>query len=290
MIDPERLMKWRFADVEQVYSAEFTMLYGMAIGIGRDPLAEHDLRFISELAHGGLHAFPTLAVVLGFAGAWLADPATGVDYSRTVHAEEAIMFHAPLPAAGTVIARHRVVSVTDKGADKGALITYDKDLFDKRDGALLATVRHTTFARGDGGFSGAVPAGSVVTPPGVSLPWASARSVEVPTQGQQALLYRLCGDRNPLHAAPSAARRVGFDRPILHGLCTFGMAAHAVAAICCGHDPGRLQSVAARFASPVIPGDVLVFEVCEADGIAHFRARAKGRERLVLSGGMARLS
>lgn len=289
MIDPQRLLDWQFPDITRHYTADDSMLYALAIGIGADPLDPRQLAYVDDTSSP--QAFPTMAVVLGFPGSWMADPETGIDFARIVHGEEEIIIHRPFAAAGTVIARHRVIDVIDKGAGRGAVIVYDKDLFDADDGAHLATVRHTTFARGDGGFSGAPAVPRERLPAPVAPERAPDCVREAATLPQQALIYRLCADRNPLHSNPATARAAGFDRPILHGLCSFGMAGHAVVAAWADGDAARLVSLRARFSAPVFPGDTLQFEMFDAgaDAVA-FRARAKERGALVLSHGHATLT
>ena len=289
MIDPERLLAWPFPAVEQSYSPEDIMLYGLAIGLGADPTDERQLRFVNDVRPGTPTAFPTMAVVLGYPGPWMADPATGIDYRRIVHGEEVVWIHRPLPAGGTVIARHKVIEVTDKGAGRGAVITYDKELFEKGSGDLLATVRHTTFARGDGGFSGhAVAPAAREAKPEVS-PGEPDRRRKVRTLPQQALLYRLCADGNPLHSDPATARSAGFASPILHGLCTFAMAGHAVIAEWGDYEASRLRVLRARFSAPVTPGETLQFDMWRDEGGVSFQAYTKEGGTLVLSHGRAEL-
>lgn len=289
MIDPDRLLNWSFPEIEHSYSHVDTMLYALAVGVGSDPCDEIALRFVEETS-AALTALPTMAVVIGYPGSWMRDSATGIDFSRIVHGEEELILHRRLPPAATVIARHKVVKVSDKGAGRGATITYDKDLYLRDGGEHLATVRHTTFARGDGGFSGASVA--VRTPATTSLDPPDRRPDDVTairSLPQQALLYRLCGDRNPLHSDPTTARRAGFDRPILHGLCTFGMVGHKLLARWCGSDPDRLASFRARFSKPVFPGETLIVEWWRENLEIRFRARVKERDVIVLNQGHAKL-
>jgi acyl dehydratase len=289
MIDYQRLRHWRFADVEHAYTADDSMRYALALGCGHDPTDERELRFVNDHPPGLPLALPTMAVVLGYPGSWMADPTTGIDFSQIVHGEEALVLHRPLPAAGTVVARHRVVRIVDKGAGRGATITYDKDLFDKASGAPLATVTHTTFARGDGGFSAADGVSDAPMPAPVLPPREPDRRLDIATLPQQALMYRLCADRNPLHSTPSVARAAGFERPILHGLCTFGIAGRALLATWCDHDPTRLKSLAARFTAPVWPGDTLSVEMFRESGAVLFRVRVAARGKTVLDGGRAEI-
>jgi acyl dehydratase len=289
MLDYRRLKDWPFPVIEQRYTADDSMLYALALGLGEDPVDAAQLAFVDDTEAGQPLALPTMAVVLGFPGSWMQDPATGIDFSKIVHGEEDLVLHRPLPAAGTVRAEHRVNRIVDKGAGRGATIAYDKRVFDAASGELLATVTHTTFARGDGGFAAEQGLGDEPLPPPAPMPDGEADlSLAIRTLPQQALLYRLCADRNPLHSQPDVARAAGFERPILHGLCTYGLAGRAVLALCCGNDPTRLKRLFARFSSPVYPGETVAFELYrDGPGAVRFRARVQARDRVVLDHGRA---
>ena len=291
MIDYRRLKDWTFPVIEDSYTRDDTMRYALALGLGDNPMDLGQLQFVNDTVAGTPLAFPTMAVVLGFPGSWMTDPATGIDFAKIVHGEEGIVPHRPLAAEGTVVAHHRIVSVVDKGEGRGAIVSYDKELFDKASGDKLATVRHVTFARGNGGFS--VGNGLTdVSPPTPPKPPARApdRVLEIRTLPQQALLYRQCADRNPLHSDPAAAQAGGFARPILHGLCTYGIACRAILATWCALRPERLKSMFARFSSPVFPGETIRVEMY-ADALTPsdvaFRAIAVERGVTVLDAGRA---
>lgn len=290
MIDYTQLRNWPFADVEHSYTQDDTIRYALALGTGADPTDERQLKFVNDVLAGTPMAFPTLAVILGFPGSWMQAPETGIEFSKIVHGEELLVIHSPLPASGTIVARHRVVRIVDKGQGRGATITYDKDVLDKYTGVLYATVTHTTFARGDGGFS--AENGLTDESPGAPrrTPEGEPHAVvELATLPQQALMYRMSADRNPLHSTPEVARAAGFERPILHGLCTYGMACRALLAQWCNSDPRRLKRLFARFSSPVYPGETLQFEMFREGDIVLFRARVKERNRVVLDFGAAEL-
>lgn len=288
MIDYQRLRDRAFAPVLQRYTVEDTMHYALALGLGEDPLDAQQLAFVDETRPGGLRVLPSMAVVLGFPGSWMAEPDTGIHFPMIVHGDELIELHRPLPAAGTVRAEHRVVRIVDKGPGRGATITYDKDLFNADSGALLATVRHTTFARGDGGFSQGGGPSDAPLPPATPVPTRPPeRQLALRTLPQQALLYRLCADRNPLHSQPEVARAAGFERPILHGLCTYGLACRALLALWAGHEPARLKTLYARFTAPVLPGDTLRFDTWRAGDQIRFCTHAVERGQVVLDFGHA---
>jgi len=280
MIDPDRLMAHPIPEVVQSYGPRESAFYALSIGVGRDPMDRGDLRFAGTREPV---PFPTLPLVLGHPGFWLADPATGVDATRVVHGGQGITLHAPLPVRGTVVGRTRITGLIDKGAGRGALLLSEKELRDAGTGLLYATTRSTTVLRGDGGFGGssgpaAIPHALPETPPDAT------RTVE--TRPEQALWYRWNGDDNPLHYDPDEAARAGFARPILHGLCTLGIAAHAVLRTLCGGEPSRFRGLDARFTAPVMPGETLGVDLW-ADG--SFRVRFAGRDVVAIGNGLARI-
>lgn len=280
-IDYERLLNWPFPDLEHTYTDRDTILYALGLGLGADPLDMDQLQFVYE---DGLKALPTMAVVLGYPGFWLKDPATGADWKKVLHGEQGVQIFKPLPAAATVIGRTRVTSIVDKGADKGALLFSERDVFDKATGDLLCRLTGTSFLRGDGGFGG--PSGPVPEPH--KLPErAPDLEVALPTIPQAALIYRLSGDYNPLHADPRVAATAGFKAPILHGLCTFGVVGHALVKAIGGYKPESLKRMDARFTSPVYPGETIVTEIWRGEGAVSFRAKVRERDLVVLANGRA---
>lgn len=283
-IDYDKLMNWPFPELEHSYTERDTMLYALGVGCGHDPLDAADLRYVYE---DGLRALPTLAVVLGYPGFWLKDPETGVDWRKVLHGEQGLVLHRPLPAAATVVGRSRVTGIVDKGEGKGALLFSERDVVDKASGDLLCTVTSTTFMRGEGGFGG--PAGP--TPAPHAMPNGDPELVlDLPTLPQAALIYRLSGDTNPLHADPKVARAVGFDRPILHGLATYGVAGRAVLKACCGDDTARLKRLDVRFSAPVYPGETIRTEMWVDGATVSFRCRAVERDTVILNNGLAVLA
>ena len=283
-LDYDRLLNWSFPDVEQSYSKTDTILYALGIGLGADPLDDRQLGFVYE---ENLAALPTMCVVLGSPGFWLKEQDTGVDWVRVLHGEQGLQLHRPLPSAGTVIGRMRVSDIVDKGADKGALIYTEKELIDKASGDSIATLTSTTFARGDGGFEGPSVAGAK---PHAIPDRAPDDICDLPTLPQAALIYRLSGDRNPLHADPAVARKAGFEAPILHGLCTLGNAGHAILRTCCDYDPTRFKSLQLRFSAPVYPGETIRTELWRDPGVISFRSRVVERDVVVLNNGRAEVA
>lgn len=281
-IDRARLLAMRIPESEQTYGDRETMLYALAVGTGADPLDRRELPFVLE---DNLRALPTMAAVLGWNDDWMYE--TGVDMTRQVHGEERLTVHRPLPPAATVVVRTRIVDVFDKGAGRGAILLFETVIRDKATGQPLSTRVSTSFARGDGGFGG--PAGS--GPPPHPIPTrVPDTTIELRTRPDQALLYRLCGDRNRLHADPAYAAAGGFPRPILHGLCTYGFACRAVLRAFCGDDPARLAAFDTRFTSPVYPGETLRVDLWRDGDVVSYRTRVAERDVLVLDHGRAVLT
>jgi acyl dehydratase len=283
-IDYVKLKNWPVPEIEHRYEVKDTILYALGLGCGSDPMDEADLRFVYE---ENIQVQPAMAVVLGYPGFWIRDSKTGIDWKKVLHGEQGLILHKPLPAAATVIGRSRITEIIDKGAGKGALLFSERDVIDKASGDLLATLTSTAFLRGDGGFGG--PAGPAPEPH--RLPEEPPHlSLDLPTLPQAALIYRLSGDYNPLHADPKIAAEAGFARPVLHGLCTFGIASRAIMRACCGNNPARLRKLQVRFSAPVFPGETIRTEIWQDGTTISFRARAAERDAIVLNNGLAVLT
>ncbi len=283
-IDYDNIKNWKFDDVTHTYTERDSMLYALGLGFGANPVDEDELKFVYEK---NLHAVPTMGVVLAAAFGWARDPASGINYTKVVHGEQSLLLHKPLPAAGTIIGKTHISHLIDKGADKGAVIYQARELFDQKTGDKLATVQSATFARGDGGFgrTDAPPPAAPATPDG--KPDAVCDFATLP---QAALIYRLSGDYNPLHAEPAIGRAAGFKQPILHGLCTYGVAGRAILKTICGYDSSKLLGVAVRFSSPVYPGETIRTEMYRDGKRVLFRSRVVERDVVVLSNGVATLA
>jgi len=276
------LKAWKFSDVRQTYTEKDAILYALSIGLGQDPLDSRQLTFVYET---GLKIFPTMAAILGFPGFWMQDPKAGINWVKLVHGEQRTRFYKPFPLAGEIIGRSRVSHVIDKGKEKGALVVVERKIHDATNETLLAAIEQTTFCRADGGFgAGDAPPAPLPRTPS-SLP---DQVCVLPSLPQAALLYRLNADRNPLHADPETAREAGYPRPILHGLCIYGIAAHAIVKTLCGYDPDRLTYLNTRFSAPFFPGETLAVEMWRNEaGTVQFQARAAERNVVVLSNGIA---
>ncbi len=280
-IDAEALRRFPVPEVRQTLRARDCVLYALSVGLGQDPLGTRQLDYVDH--RRSLRALPSMAVVLAQPGFWLADPRTGVDAVRLVHGEQEIELHRPLPVEAELIGRTRVTGLVDKGAGRGALLYTEKLLLDAASGSLLATCRATVVLRGDGGFGGAAGPVRPVHPAPEGNP---DLTIDLPTRPEQALLYRLNGDDNPLHSDPGTAAQAGFPRPILHGLCTLGVVAHALLRGLADYDAGRFRLLALRFSAPVFPGETIRTEIWRSGA---FRARVVERDVVVINNGLLSL-
>ena len=276
-IDYEHLMRLEFAEREFSYTERDALLYALSVGMGRD--MPQDLPFVYEQ---GLRAMPTLATVIAWDDSW--QERTGMDIGKIVHGEMRVTLHRALPPAGRVVSRFRIAGAFDKGPGRGAVLLAETTLRDAPTGEPLATLLSTVFARGDGGFGG--PPGRGPEPHAIP-DRAPDTTVQLEVRPEQALYYRLCGDRNPLHVDAAFARAAGYDEPILHGLCSYGMAATAVVRVACQRDPARLAHFEARFTAPVYPGETLLTDLWLDGATVSFRTRVAQRGIVALDHGRA---
>ncbi len=280
----EKLLNYPFADVRQTLRWQDVALYNFSIGLGQDPMDEAQLDFLYEAR---LKVMPSMPVVLASPGFWSRNPDTGIDWVKIVHGEQGLILHKPLPTSGEVIGRTRVTGLVDRGEGKGALMYSEREVIDARTGEKLATCTSTSFLRGDGGFGG--PSGPVKQPH-AEPDRAPDITVDFHTRPEQAIVYRLNADLNPLHIDPAVAKAAGFKQPILHGLCTFGVVCHALMKSLCGYDPVRFGRMDLRFSSPVYPGEMIRTEIWKEDGGAAFRASVPDRNVKVVSNGLFRFA
>jgi acyl dehydratase len=279
----ESLKAYEIKEVEHSVTPEQCMLYSLSVGIGADPMNAGQLRYVLE---DDLCANPLMSNVLAYPGFWMKGEDTGVDWKQVLHGEQFFEIHRPLPTTGTLIGRTRVLGVNDRGKEKGAFVYTRREVFDKASGDALCSIEQTTVCRGDGGCGGDDAAPRQAH----RLPARDADMVcELPISPQAALLYRLNGDRNPLHADPAVAAHAGYPQPILHGLCTLGIAGHAILQSACDYDAARLKSMAVRFTAPVFPGETLRTEMWNEDGGVSFRASVIERDKVVLGNGWVTL-
>ena len=282
-INYDKLIALKIPPSEQTYREKDVILYALGVGLGHDPTDRAQLDFVYEK---NLKVLPTFAAVMGYAGFWVRDLDTGVDWVRIVNGEQGFTLHAPLKPHGTMVGHTRILDVVDKGAGKGALIYTERKITDKETGTLVATVTQTTFARADGGFGGP-PRPS---PPLHQMPARAPDLVcELATRPEAALIYRLTADLNPLHADLDVAKAAGYPRPIYHGLGTFGVVGHAILKSVCDYDPTRVTAMSGRFSAPVFPGETIRTEIWRDGNVLSFRALVPDRNIVAMSNGRAEI-
>ena len=283
----QQLKARAFEPVCQHYTQRDTMLYALSLGVGNDPLDSQNLPLVYEGMDQALQALPTMSSVLGYPGFWMKNADSGIDWVKLVHGEQRTTIHQPIPVDAKVVGNTKVTRIIDKGAGKGAIVVTERTLHGE-DGVLYATIDQVTFCRGDGGYSqqlGGQPSDESLPALAATPDTAPQWTFEHRIRPEAALLYRLMGDYNPLHADPRVAQAACFDKPILHGLATYGMVCHALVMTACGGDASQLRSIHARFSSPVYPGETLRTEIWQSGKSLQFRATVVERNIVVLSHG-----
>jgi len=277
----DKLKALNIPAVEHRYGPKDCILYALGLGLGQDPMNEDELAFVYEKT---LKVLPTMAVVLGYTPNWLRNAESGVTWNKVVHGEQGLVLHKPVAPEGVVVGKTRIVEVIDKGEGKGALVYAERKITEKDSGAPVATLYQTTFCRADGGFGG--PPREAPAPH--ALPERTPDvTCDLPTRPEMALIYRLSGDINPLHAEPEFAKAAGFSRPILHGLATFGVAGHAILKSICGYDTGKITAMKGRFSAPVYPGETIRTEMWRDGSVISFRSRLVERDVVAINNGRA---
>jgi len=270
-----------FTPISQRYDERDSALYALSLGMGDDPTDEDELPYVYE--GRGPAAVPSQCVTLCWPPFWHREPEMGISWRRVLHGEQSFVLHRPLSAKGTVRAEHRIAAVADKGAERGCIVYTAHDIGDQATGEPLASLVSAEFLRGDGGCGGFGDPPALTRP--LEAPGAPSAVYNYRTSTQAALLYRQASlDYMPIHADPEIAREAGFERPISHGLNTFGLVCRAALKHFAPRRPERLVSMAVRFAAPAYPGDTIRIEFFESDGI-RFRAVAVEREVVVLDRG-----
>lgn len=278
----EKVISTGVTDLETSYGDKESMLYAQSIGFGRDPIDRKELPYVYEQGTP-LRTVPTLASAIV---PNMFPPDLGWDYGQVLHVEQRLTLYRPLPPAAELLLDKRVVEVFDRGAKHGAMFLFEVDGRLAKDDSALFTQGCTVIARGDGGFGG--PSGK--GPPPHRAPRREPDlSCDTPTRPDQALLFRLNGDRNPLHADPDAATSAGFPVPILHGLCTYGIACRAILQTICNYDHTLIESFDARFSLPVLPGDTITTDMWQDGNIVSFQCSVKERGNVVLRNGKCTL-
>lgn len=269
------------------YADRDSLLYAVAIGMGKDPLDEAELQYVCETV--GDRVVPTAATVLTRtqrpAGGQRASLTSKMNFALMLHGEQRLTLHRPVPREAEIRVGGRTTGVYDKGEGKGCLVTSETEVT-TADGAPLFTLGATLFFRGDGGFGGSAEGAPVPH----QLPAREPDvTVEMPNREDQAMVYALCGDRNPLHRDPGFAKKAGFDRPILHGLCSYGIACHAVLKGMLDYDPTRIAGFDVRFSAPVYPGETQAVDMWRDDDVISFRTRIPERGVVSINNGKCTL-
>ena len=282
-LDYDTLMAKVDTDLPFSYTDADSMLYALSVGMGRNPLDQGELPYVYEQGDP-LKTMPTMGTILV---PEMFPVGLGWDYSQILHSEQRLRLYRPLPPSADLLINKRVVDAFDRGPKMGALILLEAEGRLASDDTVLFTLGCTILARGDGGFGG--PKGKGI-PPHRAPRRDPDLSCDIGTRPDQALFYRLTGDRNPLHADPARARTVGFDRPILHGLCTFGVACKAVLQTICEYDYTLIEEFDARFSAPVLPGDTITTDMWQDGNIVSFSCSVKERDAIVLRNGKCTLA
>ena len=236
------LMATSVVDLEHSYRDVHTMLYAVSVGMGRGAVDPAELPYVFEQGEP-LRTMPSMATVLV---PDMFPPDLGWDFSQVLHVEQRLELYRPLPPSGDLLINKRIAAAYDRGPNHGALVLFEAEARLAKDDTALFTIGNTIMARGDGGFGG--PRGK--GPAAHRVPRRDPDlSCDLDTRSDQALLYRLNGDRNPLHADPALAQRVGYPVPILHGLCSYGVACHAILKTICDYDFTLIRGMDARFSA-----------------------------------------
>jgi acyl dehydratase len=277
VIDPEFVRGFK-TEGRQMIVPRDVILYALGVGATAD---DSDRHYVYEKV---LQPIPTMAAVVAREPFWLNDPRTGIDVRKLLHGEQTLIVHRPIPVSGELHSRLTVAGLYDKGPGRGAILDMRRELYDAG-GHHLATVGIRSMLRGDGGFGGQSD-GLPAPHPTPSGP--PDEIVRLPTLTQQALIYRLSGDYNPIHVDPAVGRAAGFAGPILHGLCTYGVAARALLKVVGDNEPMRLKRLDARFSNPAYPGETIVTEIWkETGGQVAFCCKSAERGIVIIQNGLA---
>lgn len=277
-LDYDKLITTTQTDLEHRYGDLETMLYAQSVGFGRNPVDAKELAYVYEQG-------PLLRTVPTLASAIVPDmfpPGLGWDYTQVLHAEQRLQLYRPLPPAAELLIDKRIVDVIDMGEKLGAKFLFEVEGRLAKDDTVLFTAGATVLARGDGGFGG--PSSPGPRPHRVPRRDPDLTCV-TDTRHDQALLFRLNGDRNPLHADPAVAAKAGFEVPILHGLCTYGIACRAILKTICDYDHTLIEAFDARFSAPVLPGDTITTQMWQDGNVVSFQCMVAERDAVVLRNG-----
>lgn len=282
-IDLDRLLRFPIPEGRQELTARDIAFYALSVGMGLGPEAAERLAYVDPA--GTPVMMPSMVLVLAHPGFWLAHPDSGVDPKAVLHARQDFEITGPLPSPGLVTSRSRIAGTADRGPGKAGMV-YTETLLENAAGEPFARLLRESYIRGGGGFGGSAETPAFLSP--LAQPGGAPDAVvDLPTGADQAMLYRLNGDFNPLHIDPEVARAAGFPAPILHGLCTAGIVTHALLRTLAGWRAEAVRGLALRFSSVVYPGETIRTEVWR-DG--RFRASVPERNVIVIDRGQANIA
>ena len=277
-INYDEIMNLTSENVEISYSDKDSILYSLGIGLGNDPMNLNELKYVYENSQSVL---PSMATNFQYHSPLLLK--TNINFIMVVHGEQRLSVTNALPVSGDFIANAKVIGCYDKGPARGAIIEVETTVKNKKNNEEICKLVSTTFARGDGGFGGPDSPKKEIFIPDGEPDYIS----EVSTKPDQALIFRLSGDYNPLHSDPNFAKAAGFEKPILHGMCTYGIACRSLVNEICENDASKLKRFDCRFSSPVYPGETIITEMWKKDKMIYFNSKVKERDKLVLKNGVS---
>ena len=279
-INYDEIMNLTSENVEISYSDKDSILYSLGIGLGNDPMNLNELKYVYENSQSVL---PSMATNFQYHSPLLLK--TNINFIMVVHGEQRLSITNALPVSGDFIANAKVIGCYDKGPARGAIIEVETTVKNKKNNEEICKLVSTTFARGDGGFGGPDSPKKEIFIPDGEPDYVS----EVSTKPDQALIFRLSGDYNPLHSDPNFAKAAGFEKPILHGMCTYGIACRSLVNKICENDASKLKRFDCRFSSPVYPGETIITEMWKKDKMIYFNSKVKERDKLVLKNGVSEI-
>ena len=280
-INYDEIMSMTSENVEISYSDKDSILYSLGVGLGNDPMNLAELKYVYENSQVAL---PSMATNFQYHSPLLLK--ANINFILVVHGEQKLSFSNPLPVSGDFISNAKVIGCYDKGAGKGAIIDVETTINLKKDNTEICKLVSTTFARGDGGFGGPESPKSEIFRPEGDPDFVH----EIKTKPDQALIFRLSGDFNPLHSDPNFAKTAGFEKPILHGMCTYGIACRSLVESVCEGDAKRLKKFDCRFSSPVYPGETIVTEMWKNGSKVYYQSKVKERDKIVIKNGVSEIT
>ena len=280
-INYDEIMSMTSENVEISYSDKDSILYSLGVGLGNDPMNMAELKYVYENSQVAL---PSMATNFQYHSPLLLK--ANINFILVVHGEQKLSFSNPLPVSGDFISNAKVIGCYDKGAGKGAIIDVETTINLKKDNTEICKLVSTTFARGDGGFGGPESPKSEIFRPEGDPDFVH----EIKTKPNQALIFRLSGDYNPLHSDPNFAKTAGFEKPILHGMCTYGIACRSLVETVCEGDAKRLKKFDCRFSSPVYPGETIVTEMWKNGSKVYYQSKVKERDKIVIKNGVSEIT